>query len=167
MGTDGTARSVVGHHDAQQVAGAGDGDLRAGCLSVLDHVGECLRDDEVGDGLDARRGRARHVHPQPDRQRGARHQAGQCRFQPPVAEHGGMQAADELAQLRQRRDSLLVRRGDRLADRFRLAVEALPGHAEVHGQGNQPLLRPVVQVALDPAALGVGGGHRAGPAAGQ
>ena len=47
------------------------------------------------------------------------------------------------------------------------SAEALPGHAEVHGQRDQPLLRAVVQVALDPAALGVGRGDDVGPAAGQ
>ena len=42
-----------------------------------------------------------------------------------------------------------------------------PGHAEVHGQRDQPLLGAVVQVAFDPAAFGVGGGDELGPAAGQ
>ena len=41
------------------------------------------------------------------------------------------------------------------------------GHAEVHGQRDQPLLGAVVQVALDAAALGVGRGDELGPAAGQ
>ena len=69
--------------------------------------------------------------------------------------------------LRQRQHGLIVRVGDRPAHGFRRAGEALPGHAEVHGQGDQPLLRAVVQIPLDPAALGVGRGDDVGPAAGQ
>src|ERR1035441_9987248 len=41
------------------------------------------------------------------------------------------------------------------------------GHAQVHRQGDQLLLRSVVQVAFDAAALGVGRGDDLGPAAGQ
>ncbi len=41
--------------------------------------------------------------------------------------------------------------------------EDVPGQAEVHGKGDQVLLSPVVEVALDLAALGVGGGDDAGP----
>ena len=43
-------------------------------------------------------------------------------------------------------------------------VEALPGGAEVHGQGDEALLGAVVQVALDAAALGLGGSRRRRPA---
>ena len=56
---------------------------------------------------------------------------------------------------------------DGLADGVGRVGEVGPGHAQVHGQGDQPLLGAVVQVAFDPAALGVGGGHDLGPAAGQ
>ncbi len=42
-------------------------------------------------------------------------------------------------------------------------AEQLPGQAEVHGQRGEVLLRAVVDVALDPAALGVGGRHQPGP----
>ncbi len=78
-----------------------------------------------------------------------------------------MQATDEFAHLRQRQYGLLVGVGNRLAHRFRGVTEAGPGHAEVHGQGDQPLLRAIVQVALDPAAFGIDGGDDIGPAAGQ
>ena len=78
-----------------------------------------------------------------------------------------MQAADELAQLGQGQHGLVVRRGDGLADGFGFGPETLAGHAEVHGQRDQPLLRAVVQVAFDPAAFGVGRGDQVGAAAGQ
>ena len=78
-----------------------------------------------------------------------------------------MQAADELAQLGQGQHGLVVRGGDGQPDRFGFGVEPLPGHAEVHGQRDQPLLRAVVQVPLDPAAFGVGRVDQVGAAAGQ
>jgi hypothetical protein len=118
----------------QHVAGSGHGHLGPGRLGVLGHVGQRLGDDEVGHRLDAGRGGARHVHPQPDRQRGARREPGQGRGQAPVAEHGRVQTADELAQLGQGQHGLVVRRGDGQADGLGLGVEALPGHAEGHGQ---------------------------------
>ena len=45
--------------------------------------------------------------------------------------------------------------------------EGGPGQAEVHGEGDQPLLGAVVQVALDPPPFGVGGVEHAGPALGE
>ena len=48
---------------------------------------------------------------------------------------------------------------------LRVGGEPGLGPAQVHGQGDQPLLGAVVQVALDPAALGVGGVDHPGPAA--
>jgi hypothetical protein len=78
-----------------------------------------------------------------------------------------VQAPDELPQFRQRQHGFVVRVGDRPAHGFRRVGETLPGHAEVHGQGDQPLLRAVVQIPFDPAALGVGRGDGVGPAAGQ
>jgi hypothetical protein len=50
---------------------------------------------------------------------------------------------------------------------FGFGFEALPGHAQVHGQGHQPLLSTVVQVAFDAAAFGVGRSDQVGAAAGQ
>jgi hypothetical protein len=38
----------------------------------------------------------------------------------------------------------------------RVGLQLGPGHPEVHGQGDQPLLGAVVEVALDAAALGLG-----------
>jgi hypothetical protein len=50
-----------------------------------------------------------------------------------------------------------VRLRDRLPGRLARVGQGRPGHAEVHRQRHQPLLRAVVQVPLDPAPLGVGG----------
>ena len=64
---------------------------------------------------------ARHVDAQPDRQRRPGDDPGQRRVQPAVVEHGRVQAADELAQLGQRRLGLVVRRRRWPAGRARRA----------------------------------------------
>ena len=74
-----------------------------------------------------------------------------------------MDAAGQLAQLGQRLLRLLA---GRLDQRLQLGIG--PGHpaarhAERQRQRDQPLLRPVVQVALEPAAFGVPGLHDPGP----
>ena len=57
------------------------------------------------------------------------------------------------------------------ASRFRarsgFSRQHLLGEPNVHAQRDQPGLRPVVQVALDPAQLGRGGVHRLGAGLGQ
>jgi hypothetical protein len=50
-----------------------------------------------------------------------------------------------------------------LGGRLRVVGQQVPGEAQVDGQRHQVLLGAVVQVPLDLAALGVGGGHDAGP----
>ena len=66
-----------------------------------------------------------------------------------------MQAADQVAQLGEGGLGLLVRLGDRLL-RLLGGARLGPGHAQVDGEGHQPLLRAVVQVPLEAAPLGVG-----------
>ena len=67
-----------------------------------------------------------------------------------------MDAAHEVAQLPQRRLGLVVRvaRPARRA-RVGVGVELVTGGAEIQGQAHEPLLRAVVQVALDAAPLGL------------
>jgi hypothetical protein len=52
---------------------------------------------------------------------------------------------------------------DELAGGLRVLPEPLPGHPEVHGDRHEPLLGAVVEVALDPAALGLDGVDRLDP----
>ena len=78
-----------------------------------------------------------------------------------------MQAADELTQLGQRQYSLIVSLGNGPPGGFRHPGETLAREAQVHGQRDQPLLGAIVQVALNPAALGIGRGDDVGAAAGQ
>ena len=52
---------------------------------------------------------------------------------------------------------LLHRLVEQLGGRRRVGVELVAGQPQVHRQRHQPLLGAVVEVALDPAALGVAG----------
>ena len=68
-----------------------------------------------------------------------------------------MDAADEVADLLQRRLGLLVGVGHhRPALLGVVVVELLTGRAEVGGEGDEALLGAVVEVALDASALGLG-----------
>ena len=77
-----------------------------------------------------------------------------------------MQAADQVAELGQGGLGLLVGLRNGLV-RFLDGLGLGPGHAQVHGQGDQPLLGAVVQVPLQSAPLGVGGVDHAGPGLSQ
>ena len=70
-----------------------------------------------------------------------------------------MDAAGEVAQLLERGAGLRLRLVDELQRHaVRVVAQALAGHAELEAEGDEALLRAVVQVALDAPALGVGGG---------
>ena len=70
-----------------------------------------------------------------------------------------MDAAGEVAQLLERGAGLRLRLVDELQGHaVRVVAQALAGHAELEAEGDEALLRAVVQVALDAAALGVGRG---------
>jgi hypothetical protein len=64
-------------------------------------------------------------------------------------------AADQVTQLREGGLRLGVGLVDRAACPGRLLGELQPGQAQCHDQAGQPLLGAVVQIALDPTALGV------------
>ena len=72
-----------------------------------------------------------------------------------------MDPAGQLAQLLDREPRLLARLGDQRRGGGRV-VDARLRQPERERQGDQPLLGAVVQVTLDPAALGVAGGEDAG-----
>ena len=76
------------------------------------------------------------------------------RLQAAVAEHGRMDPARELAQLLERLRQLLAGALERRA-RLGLVAAAAGGEPQVERERDEPLLRAVVQVALEPAALGV------------
>ena len=67
-----------------------------------------------------------------------------------------MQARRELAQLLQRRRQLLLRRGEQ-ARLVGVGREVHGEEPELDRERDEPLLGAVVQVALEPPALGVAG----------
>jgi hypothetical protein len=158
----GPADAVVDDLDDEQVPVAGDADADLGRPGVLGRVGQGLGDHEVGGRLD-RPGQPPGGHLDPDRNRRAGGQGGDGRVQAPVGEHGRVDAAGQVAQLGQGPLGLLVGLADQGGGRGRVGLQLGPGHAQVHGQGDQPLLGAVVQVTLDAAALGLGPLH--GPVA--
>jgi hypothetical protein len=122
---------------------------------VLADVRQALRDDEVGGGL--------HLVGQPFVRRGD-HPRGNGRacgeilqrgVEAPVAEDRGMDAAGQVAQLLQREAGLLPRLAHELGCLGIARGRALLGHAQVERQGDEALLRAIVEVALDPPALRV------------
>ena len=88
------------------------------------------------------------------------------RGEPAVGEHRRRDPAREVAQLGDRRAGLLARLADQLGQ-LGLVVEPRLGPAEVHAQRDEPRLRAVVQVALDPPQLGGLDVDRAAPRAGE
>ena len=75
-----------------------------------------------------------------------------------VIERGRVDAARQLAQLLQRVRELVARRGRELLGLLGVAPDVGADHPQLQRQRDEPLLGPVVQVALEPAALGVAGG---------
>src|SRR5262245_1864312 len=73
-----------------------------------------------------------------------------------------MDPTRQVAELDYRTLELAVRVADVAASRIRVALELLQRHAEAHPEGEQPLLRSVVEIALDLPAVGDSDVHRAG-----
>ena len=118
-------------------------------------VGQGLRDGEVGAGLDVA-GQStiqvdprfdRHIRPATER----RHRGRQAL----ILQEGRMDPARELAQITDRRLDFVRRDGEGLAEltRDRGVIRRLTGLLQRDGHTDQPLLRAVVEVALDPATL--------------
>ena len=144
---------------------ASTGDVHGGRLGlrVLGHVGERLGRDEVGGGLDGAAASWRPGTPLIRTGTGARvGERLQRRAEAAVAEERRVDAAREVAQLLHRELGLLARLGDQARGRAAGSLcQARLGEAEREGDGDQPLLGAVVQVALDAPALLVGGGDDA------
>ena len=75
-----------------------------------------------------------------------------------------MQAAGQLAQLAAGQRRLLAGGGEPLLRALRVVLELAEREVDRLAEDDEPLLRAVVQVAPDPAALLVGGVHGAGAA---
>ena len=75
--------------------------------------------------------------------------------EPAVGEHRRVDPAREVAQLLERLADADARLGDELLRALGVGRELLLGEAEAHPERDEPGLRAVVEVALDPPQLGV------------
>ena len=66
------------------------------------------------------------------------------------------------AELGERRLRVVAQLGEQLLDRLGIIGDELAGEPDLHGHGDEMLLRTVVEVALDLAAGGIGRGDDAG-----
>ena len=156
----GPADAVVPDLQRQQAARELAVDPGAARPAVLGDVGQRLGDHEIGRRLD----RLRRPAVQPERQLDRHRRAvggllGGGR-QPPVSEHLGVDAVDELAQFGQGQLRLLMRVRHLIGGRPGGQVK--PGEAEAHRQRHQPLLRAVVQVPFNPPPFGFEGVDQTG-----
>jgi len=84
-----------------------------------------------------------------------------------VGQHRRVDAADQGAQLGQGLDRGVAGLEDQRPGRVGVGVDDLPGGVQGHAHGDQPGLRAVVQVALDPADFGRPGIEGLGAGLGQ
>ncbi|HYZ53482.1 MAG TPA: hypothetical protein VE733_08280 [Streptosporangiaceae bacterium] len=163
----GAAAPVVADADVQEAVAGGHLDIGDGGVPVLGRVGQRLGDRVVGGELDRLGQPILHLDVQADRDRGAAGQRLQRRAQPALGQDRWMETAGDLAQLLQRAGHL----GDRAVQLPRQLTG--PGGcgrlrlAQLQGQGDQALLGAVVQITLDAAPGGIGGGHDPRPRGGQ
>lgn len=136
------------------------GEPGPGRAAVPADVGERLTDGEVPRALDGL-GEARQLDVGRDGYGGPVGGVDEGRAEPVVREDPGVDAVDQLPQLGQDLTGLRVGLRQLVGQRARRRVE--PGQAEGHGEGDQALLGAVVQIALDPAPLGLEGVDEAGP----
>ena len=163
----GPADAVVADHDVEGAGRAGpaiDDHPHLAGAGVLGDVGERLGNGEIGDRLDGGPRPDRHVYLERDRDGAARGQAGQRRVEAPVGEHRRVDAPYQVTQLDEGGLGLGVRLVDQGGRGVDVVGEPRLRPAELHRQGDEPLLRAVVQVPLDPRALGLGRVHDPLPA---
>ena len=124
---------------------------------MLHGVGQPLACDEVGRGLELLR-KALSVRPHLNRQRSAGGQLPESRGEPRV-ELRRPDSAGELLELAGSDVDLPNRAVDRLAGLLRRVAQLVLRVAQREADRDQPLLGPVVQVALEPPPLLIAGGH--------
>ena len=126
---------------------------------VLRDVGQRLGDREVRGGLDGRREAAGRHLAQLHGDRGPAGEALDRRGQAALGQHRRVDPPRQLAQLARRGCQLVREPVQERCDRRGVGLHPRAHHAHVERQGDEPLLRAVVQVALDLAARGVRRGH--------
>ena len=155
--------AVVADADAQHALADRHLDIRDGRVRVLGRVGQRLGHDIVGGDLGRLWQPSPHADIQADRNGRAAGQCLQRRAQPALGQDRRVQAIGDLAQL--------VQDAGHLGDRARQAPRQVAGLGrrrrlcgpQLQGDGYQALLGAVVQITLEPAPGGVGGGHEPRP----
>src|SRR5512132_2059708 len=124
---------------------------------MLDRVCEALGDDVV-DGCFDPFVKARRRSPDDlDRERSTVRERPESGLESVVAEHSRMKSARELAQFLERELELLANRREDRARSCRILLEAFLGVSQLDGQDDEALLGAVVEIALEPPALGQAG----------
>ena len=142
--------------------GARDADLEPRRCGVLGGVRQSLGDHEVRRGLDRHRRPRVEVDRDLDGDRASCRERRERRIEAAVGEDRRVDSAREVAQLRECLLRVLVRLLDERPCSLRVGVELGAGASEVDRERGQPLLRAVVEVALDAPPLGDGSVDRLG-----
>ena len=162
----GAAHPVVRDLDDCMSVHGGDANGDRGCLGVLGHVRERFGDDVVRGRLD-RLGQALVEKLEVDRERRPRDERLDRGGQAAVGEHRGVDAARQLPQLLERLRELVGGLAEQPFGRLGLVVHTRLREAQHQGERDEALLRAVVEVALEPAALDVARLDDAGARAAQ
>ena len=125
---------------------------------MLGDVLERLQTAEVDGQLDLRGMAAQALIGHADRDRRALHCRAQRGGEAVLREHVRVDPARDALQLVERLVELPL---ELLDDRLLLGLQLLAREAEMHAERDEPLLGGVVEIAADPAPLGVGGGESA------
>ena len=148
----GAADAVVDDLDDSPLSSGRPSTRRRRRLRVLADVGEALGHDVVRGHLE-RLGQAPvDLDREPNRHRRPGGELLERDRQPVTREHGRMEPARDGAQLLERHRDLALRLVQSLP-RIGVVAQLLLEHAQLEREGDQPLLRAVVQVALQPLPL--------------
>ena len=131
-------------------------------LAVAQRVRERLGDHRVDGDRDRVRQPALGQLQDPQRQRGPPGERVERSAEAALGQAGGVEAARELAQLGVGERRLLAHPLEQRGRPLRVVADTAQGEAGEMAEGEQALLRAVVEVAADPATLVVGGLDHAG-----
>ena len=159
--------AVVGDADPQHPVGVPDVDPGLPGFGVLGHVGQQLADREVGGRFDRGGRAALQIAGQVDPHRAVQGQRPDRVGQAAVGQHRRVDAADQVTQFGQGLDRGVAGLDEQRPGRRWIGVYDLPRGVQGHAHGDQPGLRSVVQVPLDPADFGGPGVEGLGAGLGQ
>ena len=149
------AAAVVGHREAQRMVSLGDRHGGRGRGGVLRDVLHRLEAREVHGRFDILRVPGDRVGADLDRQTRLPRLRLERRDESLVRQERRIDAPGEVAEILQRGVGLALELADQLARLLRVPFDQAVGELELDGERHQLLLRAVVDVALQPPALGI------------